>query len=363
MSDLPEKTSPSGTPDRDWDPNAALARVARGDVAGFTARLHAAAEAYARFPPDHLTFEEIQQVIGGDSHALAAHSEHLEACEFCSGLRETLATPDAAKQAFADLVKNYERSPQAEIPAEREPIRSVNKPGRRSFPRAHSRWQWVGVAAALVIGVGLGSYGTLNFERGKMLAGLQLEDLPIRTSSFIVKPQANWEMVRASCARQTGREQSCDLFADAAQLQIDGKTQTARPVVVDALKKSGASSNVVSHVDRTLATPADPDPQARERAVNEARIVLAKIDGSNPDQLLQAAKLQFEGGQPVAGYEFLKAYVSADNASAGEALQIAFVGPVTLVHHQRAGSSATSSNEALDSQAVAAADSPKDAKN
>jgi len=124
---------------------------------------------------------------------------------------------------------------------------------------------------------------------------------------------------------------------------------------------------VDAHVDRTLATPTDPDPSARERAVNEARAVLAKSDRSNPDQLLQVAKLQFEGGQLVVGYETLKAYVSTDNANAGEALQIAFVGPVSFVHHQRAGSSPTSSNEALDSQAVAAAaaatNGSRDAKN
>src|SRR5450631_712495 len=99
MSELTEKPSPSRTPDRDWDPSAALARVANGNVVGFTARLHAAAEAYARFPPDHLTFEEIQQVISGKSQPVAATNAHLEACEFCSGLCEALATPDAAKQA------------------------------------------------------------------------------------------------------------------------------------------------------------------------------------------------------------------------------------------------------------------------
>ena len=86
--------------------------MAHGDPVALTKRLHAAAAAYASFPPEHLTFEEIQQVLSGDTQAVAAHDAHLEACEFCSGLRETLATPDASKQAFADLVKSYERAPE-----------------------------------------------------------------------------------------------------------------------------------------------------------------------------------------------------------------------------------------------------------
>jgi hypothetical protein len=365
MSYFFKNISPSGTPDQDWDPEAALARVAHGDVAALAGRLHTAAEAYAGFPESHLTFEEIQQVTSGDTQALATHTEHLDACEFCSGLRETLATPEAAKQAFAELVKGYERSPEKRTLAERKSIRSDDKSTWQPR-RGHLAWQGFGLAAVLVIGIGLGSYYTDYTVRAKMNEGLDLAELPISSSKFIVKPTAHWDTVRASCARQTGQQQSCDLFADAAQLQIDGKTQTARPVVVDALKKSGASSAVLSHVDRTLATPTDPDPSARERAVNEARVVLAKGNGSNPDQLLQLAKLQFEGGQPVAGYEYLKAYVAADNPNAGQALQIAFVEPVTFMHLKRAGSPPTSSKEALDSQAVAAAAAagqPKDANN
>ena len=141
--------------------------------------------------------------------------------------------------------------------------------------------------------------------------------------------------------------------------------------MADALKKSGASSSVVSHVDRTLAIPSDPDPLARERAVSEARAVVAKIDASNPDQLLQVAKLQFQGGRPVVGYEYLNAYVSADNASAGKALQIAFVEPVTLFHHKNTGSiesppaasAAASNDQALAAAAAAATAAAKDAAN
>jgi hypothetical protein len=55
--------SPNAKPARDWDPAAALARVAGDDVAGFTERLHRIAESYARSPEAHLSFDERLAVV------------------------------------------------------------------------------------------------------------------------------------------------------------------------------------------------------------------------------------------------------------------------------------------------------------
>jgi hypothetical protein len=63
------RTAAATTPSegRDWDPEAALRRLADGDVTELTARLYRAAEVYAQAPEGHLSFEEMQAVVAGDA--------------------------------------------------------------------------------------------------------------------------------------------------------------------------------------------------------------------------------------------------------------------------------------------------------
>jgi hypothetical protein len=360
----------------DWDPAAALARVAGPDVQRFTERVHAAAAAYARSPDSHLTFEEVQAVANHDAAARSEHSAHLVACEFCRGLLDTLATPDTARQEFADFVRDNEpASGSTSVSREPEAARSngiFGWPLRRRGDQGSGLNLWgLALAAALVVGIGLGSVGTVKYQNAMTSVPKETPPIQITASKLVVEPSPDWTSVRDTCAQQTGQSQPCALFADAARLQVEGKAQTARPVVVDALKKSGVSSTVVAHVDRTLETTPAADPAARERATSEARAVLTANEKPSPDTLLQAAKLQFEGGQPVLGYDSLRQYVAVDNPKAGRALELGFVQPVAVVRAlgrhasvepPTSGSSADVASQSLAADAAAASDAPE-AKN
>lgn len=65
---------PTAPPPQDWDPISALTQLAGGDGEGFTERLHRAAEIYARAPEGHLSFDEMESVIAGDSVQLQRHA-------------------------------------------------------------------------------------------------------------------------------------------------------------------------------------------------------------------------------------------------------------------------------------------------
>jgi hypothetical protein len=372
MNPTPENleaaTPPTG---QDWDPAAALTRLAGHDVAGFTARLHRAAEAYARSGTSHLSFEEMQDVVRGDPSALTRHADHLATCEFCAGLRETLNTPDAAKRAFAELVERYER-PQAEPD---EPVRPRPAP---QPSRGGGSWRllphWGLAATAAVGGIALGTLGTLNLQqRVRKDPIIELPQI-VREQPAAPQNKPDWTDVRDNCTEQSGHPQSCNLLADAARLQADGKPQSAQPLVVKALTQSGVNPGVVAHVDRTLDTPPAADPSARAQAASEAQVALAKV-GKSDDAWLQVAKSEFAAGHPVAGYESLAAYVATANASAGKALQVGFVEPMKGVTQYRPGewdragvaspaaASASADASAAVAAAAAASSGTKDAKN
>jgi hypothetical protein len=343
MSEDTENRSPKA---RDFDPRAALARVTGGDSTAFTSHLHRVAEAYARAPADHLSFQEMQAIVRGDPEALTEHAGHLANCAFCADLRETIAMPDTNREVLRDLIERYERpeSSAEETPSEHLPARPRGIPTWRVRQPAKSgiaEWGFA-LAATLVLGVGAGILGTRHYDRAFADPTTAfLGDSGFSTWKFAVAPGSDWSHVRESCKAETHEAQSCDLLVDAAQLQARGKSQSAQPLLVSALRKSGVTQAVVTNVDGALETRPAKDANERAQAVNQARAVRAKTktESPTPDDWLQIAKLNFTAGQPLEGFESLTSYVASDDAAAANALRVGFVEPVTMLayHGKRTG--------------------------
>ena len=377
------KTPDPAPPARDWDPEAAFARLADGDVEGLTARLHQAAEVYARSPAGHLSFEEMQRVVAADPVQLERHAGHLEICEYCAGLRETLTNPEADRRAFAEVVGVYER-PAVDPGLETGRTEPVRRPRR-------TRWRWlepladllptlpawtrpVAAAAGIVVLVAAipGAYvGGLAHQRHtdeSVLLASRLEEPAPRLAALIGEPKPDWDRIREDCTRQSGEKESCGYFAEAARLEIahdPDKTDAIAPIVVAGLRSSGVSPAVIEHVQSALDTRPAEDAVARVRGYLALKAALASRN-KDADAHLKVARLRFETGSPVQGYESLVYYVSADNAAAGKALTAGFVEPVQLAALIRSkgrdralGSVPTSLSTDMDASAaaVAAADS------
>jgi hypothetical protein len=148
--------------------------------------------------------------------------------------------------------------------------------------------------------------------------------------------RTDWKNVTASCTLQSGQRQSCDLLASAAQLQlasVRNTSQQAAPVVVAALRSSGVSPSVVTHVEGALDTRPAPSTKTHEELkALEASLNTAQV---NPTLYLELAKLRFANGDTLKGYESLTSYVATDNAAAGKALRLGFVEPIKTVNARR----------------------------
>jgi hypothetical protein len=335
------KTEPAPPSHCDWDPIAALEELTGGDAEGFMSRLHQAAETYARAPQDHLSFEEIQGVAAGDSQRIQRHAAHLEACEYCAGLRETLAPTPAAQHAFSTLVESYERPT----------VEDERTAACKSTPGKLTRWltelpAWGGALAA----VAAAGVVALSFLFGFVYQNAhysRLDDPEIAASQSLVigvnavALEHNWTDIRRDCAQQSAQRETCDLLASAAELQLaygENKSRAAGPVVLAALQKAPVSEPVIIHVKGALDTRPATDPKTRERLRQEIQALLAghvKDRAPPPETWITAAKLQFQAGESVAGFESLVHYVATDNTDTARALKVGFVDPIKVADRQQ----------------------------
>ncbi len=322
---------------RDWDPAAALKRLAGDDIDGFTARLYRAAEAYARAPAGHLSFEEMQGVVAGDPELITKHAEHLEACGYCAGLRATHTPSEEEKHAYSELVKRYER-PSPKGTPERPAPRPV-EPARLRWGSPLPAWGAALAAAAVVGGLGLSFFAGSAFQRAQTPEPtfIAYDHVYPAPPPNVADMKPDWAGVRQNCTEQSGQKQGCDLLAAAAELQVANgtkKSQAAAPVVVAALQSSGVSPSVVGHVKSALDTHTATDVHVRDLAKKDIETTLAAAQ-NDPAVYLQLAKLRFQTGDSVHGFESLSQYVASDNAAAGKALQIGFVEPVRVADQHR----------------------------
>lgn len=320
----------AGSVERDWDPDAALRRLAGGDTESLKARLRQAAQAYAQAPREHLSFEAMQDVVAGDPRALDKYSQHLDVCEYCAGLREAMSPTPAGERAFGELVQNYERPPH--VPTQPKAV-------RRPFFGGLSEWAAMAAGVALLgFTFMMGSYQGRHAVRGGAVPVLT-QQAPVHEDVVRIQVpdiQTDWKNVSAGCTQQSGQKQGCDLLASAAQLQLaslHGASQPAVPIVVAALERSGVSAPVVTHVEGVLATPPPPsaDTHGRLQALEDSLTARPK----DPALYLELARLRFANGEPVKGFESLSSYVSADNPAAGKALLLGFVEPLKTAQAHR----------------------------
>jgi hypothetical protein len=144
----------------------------------------------------------MQAVVTGDSRLLERHAQHLQACEYCAGLRETLATPEVAQRAFCGLIEGYERL-QEESTLERAPRIRKPEPSRVSgFPT------WRPLAAALGVGAlaFFAGYFYQTLRTLKPVAVAYDHSSPPKIVVEVPDVKTNWQGVRENCAQQSGQK-------------------------------------------------------------------------------------------------------------------------------------------------------------
>jgi hypothetical protein len=256
-------------------------------------------------------------------------------------LRETLVPTPAAQRAFLTLMESYERQTvEDERAAARKSTSGKIAPWLTGLPT------WGGtLAATAAIGV-----VALSFVLGSVYQNdhdSRLDDLGKSASQSLifgagpVARERNWTDIRRDCAQQSSQRETCDLLASAAELQLaygENESRAAGPVVVAALQKALVSQPIIIHVKGALDTHPATDPKTRELALQELQALLAeqvKDRSPPPDTWATAAKLQFQAGESVAGFESLVHYVATDNTDTARALKVGFVDPIKVAHLQQ----------------------------
>lgn len=175
----------------------------------------------------------------------------------------------------------------------------------------------------------------------------RLDDQEIAASQSLVigvnavALEHNWTDIRRDCAQQSAQRETCDLLASAAELQLaygENKSRAAGPVVLAALQRAPVSEPVIIHVKGALDTRPATDPKIRERLRQEIQALLAghvKDRAPPPETWITAAKLQFQAGESVAGFESLVHYVATDNTDTARALKVGFVDPIKVADRQQ----------------------------
>src|SRR5690349_14607919 len=103
---------------REWDVDAAFARVAGRNVDGLKERLRELAQADREDEDHHLSFDEVQATVGSlQAQELAPERlAHVRGCRFCKELIDTVVGSEEERVLFLDLVRRHERAATSDEP-------------------------------------------------------------------------------------------------------------------------------------------------------------------------------------------------------------------------------------------------------
>jgi hypothetical protein len=287
----------------------------------------------------------MQRVIAGDEADLAKHQEHLSLCDYCAGLKATLTPSPEEREAFESLVSSHER-----------PINSPREQAALPIAKKRTRWVFPFLGGALAASIALGVYWYRDSNRGSATqlamtcasgdstcaSGLDLMKSSQSWKNALADNNENWTAVSQNCTAKTGDKEPCELLAAGAQLQAANGAEKSAPatkVVLAALQGYDFSPAVEERIKDALHTGEASNESQRRRLERQLQILIVQTgasagsDSKNESAYAELAKLHFETGDSIRGYESLSHYVALNSPAAGKALTLGLVEPLKV--HER----------------------------